>query len=296
VETNKPHIPVLAEQVQQLLAPQSGESYLDLTAGFGGHAAPILVQTRNYQNSVLVDRDNEAIEYVRNRFYEHQALQFIHQDMVSTTEDLAADERQFDLILIDAGVSSPQLDQPQRGFSFGKSGPLDMRMDSSQSLRAQDIVNDYSPHELEDILSRFGEEPQAKRIVREIVSARPLSTTAQLADVVKSAVSAKRRHGRTHPATQTFQGLRIAVNDELGQLEKAVSTAVDQLLAPKGRIALISFHSLEDRIFKQALAKRAGGRLDSQLKLLTKRPVTPDTSFNPRARSAKLRAAVKIKK
>ena len=294
METKTPHTPVLADAAQRFLSPRAGESYLDLTAGFGGHASLILEACDNYQDSVLVDRDQAAVDFVRNRFNEHDELPVLHQDMVTATAQLLEAGRQFDMILIDAGVSSPQLDRSERGFSFSRDGPLDMRMDQRQELKAEQIVNSYSPQQLIDIVSRYGEEPQAKQIVRAIVSARPLSTTSELAEVVKASVRPRRRHGKTHPATQTFQALRIAVNQELEQLEQAVEQAID-LLAPAGRICLISFHSLEDRIFKRQLRKRAGGRLDSELRLLTKSPVIDTTSYNPRARSAKLRAAVKIK-
>ena len=294
METKTPHTPVLADAAQRFLAPRAGESYLDLTAGFGGHASLILRTSENYQDSVLVDRDQAAVDYVRNRFNEHDELSVLHQDMASATSQLLEADRQFDMILIDAGVSSPQLDRSERGFSFSHDGPLDMRMDQRQELTAEQVVNGYSPQQLTEILSRYGEESQAKHIVQAIVSARPLSTTSELAEVVKANVYSRRRYGKTHPATQTFQALRIAVNQELEQLEQTVEQAVD-LLAPAGRICLISFHSLEDRIFKRQLKKRAGGRLDSELRLLNKRPVTDTTSYNPRARSAKLRAAVKIK-
>jgi len=169
-----------------------------------------------------------------------------------------------------------------------------MRMDQSQELSAADIVNGYSTQQLDDIFSRYGEEPQSARIAEAIVSARPLNSTRELAQLVKDTVHPKRAHGRTHPATQVFQSLRIAVNAELEQLERSVELIPD-LLTPGGRVAFISFHSLEDRIFKQLIKKHSGGRLDSTMKDLTNGPITDSNSSNPRARSAKLRAAVKIK-
>ena len=294
METNTPHTPVLADTAMQYLNPTKGESYLDLTAGFGGHAARILDVTDNYQDSVLVDRDQSAVNYVRNRFSEHNELTIMHLDMLHAAQQFMSDLRKFDMILIDAGVSSPQLDIAERGFSFMRNGPLDMRMDQSQELSAADIVNGYSTQQLDSIFSRYGEEPQSARIAGAIVSARPINSTHELAQLVKDTVHPKRAHGKTHPATQVFQALRIEVNAELEQLEQ-VTELIPDLLTPGGRVVFISFHSLEDRIFKQLIKKHAGGRLDSTLKDLTNGPITDSISSNPRARSAKLRAAVKIK-
>lgn len=277
----------------QYLDPLEGESYLDLTAGYGGHASAVLERTGSLTSTVLVDRDQNAIKVLQEQYGDTVDLR--QSDFLAASRELVAEGRTFDLILADLGVSSPHLNEGARGFSLSQHGPLDMRMDQSQALTAETIVNTYSEAQLTDILKRYGEEPKAARIARAIIAARPLRTTDQLA-----AIAARVWPGRSrvHPATRTFQGLRIAVNDELGQLEQALPLWLE-LLAPGGRIAVISFHSLEDRIVKQAFQEVAGERYDADFRLLTKRPAMADPSelvFNPRARSAKLRAAVKIKK
>ncbi|MGC1176478.1 MAG: 16S rRNA (cytosine(1402)-N(4))-methyltransferase RsmH [Candidatus Saccharimonadales bacterium] len=290
---NKQHVPVLLAQVLRYLDPRSGESYLDLTAGYGGHAAAILERTNSSAKAVLVDRDGKAVRQLEERFAGTNVT-IRQQDFLSASQELVADRQQFDLIVADLGVSSPHLNEGNRGFSLATNGPLDMRMDQDQALTAVDIVNTYSEDELADILRRYGEEPKAKQIARLIVRARPLQTTDELARVVARAWPGR---SRVHPATRSFQAIRIAVNDELGLLERSLPLWL-QLLAPGGRIAVISFHSLEDRLVKQALREVAGDRYDAELRLLTKRPVTADPTelvFNPRARSAKLRAAAKIK-
>ena len=197
------------------------------------------------------------------------------------------------MILADFGVSSPHLNDANRGFAINANGPLDMRMDQSQTLTAADIVNTYSADELSDILHRYGEEPKNRTIARLIVHNRPFKTTADLAAVVSRAWPG---HSKIHPATRTFQAIRIAVNDELGQLEHSLPLWIE-ILNPGGRVVVISFHSIEDRLVKQTF-KDASEGLGSILTLLTKRPVTAgqqELVFNPRARSAKLRAAVKNK-
>jgi 16S rRNA (cytosine1402-N4)-methyltransferase len=290
---NSQHEPVLLEQVLQYLDPRAGESYLDLTAGYGGHARAILERTGSLTSSVLVYRDQNAVNELRKEF--GGAVSIRQQDFLTASRELLAEERQFDLILADLGVSSPHLNEGKRGFAINSTGPLDMRMDESQELTAETILNTFSEADLRDILKRYGEEPKASRIAQAIVQARPLSTTDQLAAI---AAKAWPGYSRVHPATRTFQALRIAVNDELGLLEQSLPLWFE-LLAPGGRIAVISFHSLEDRLVKQALKEVAGDRYDAELRLLVKTPVLATSSeivFNPRARSAKLRAAVKIKK
>lgn len=275
------------------LDPKEGETYLDLTAGYGGHAELVLERTGSLAKAVLIDRDQEAIDVLQDKFTGSN-IRIRHQDFWTASRELREENRQFDLILADLGVSSPHLNEGRRGFSIHARGPLDMRMDQSQALTAAVIVNSYSEAELADILRRYGEEPKAKRIAQLIVAGRPFSSTDQLAATV---AKAWRVRSRLHPATRTFQALRIAVNDELDLLEKSLPLWIE-LLAPGGRLAVISFHSLEDRLVKQALAAVSGDRYDAILRLLTKRPVTASPSeivSNPRARSAKLRAAVKIK-
>ena len=291
---NKQHEPVLLDAVLQYLDPQAGESYLDLTAGYGGHARAITERTGSLTTTVLVDRDHHAIDALRQEFADG-TVSLRQQDFFAASQELLAEGQQFDLILADLGVSSPHFNEGARGFAFASPGPLDMRMDQSQPLTAGVIANSYSEAQLAELIKRYGEEPKAVQIARNIVQARPLSTTDQLAAVIAKAWPGR---SRIHPATRTFQALRIAVNDELGQLEQSLPLWF-ALLKPGGRVAIISFHSLEDRLVKRALADVAGEGYDAELRLLTKRPAVADPSelvFNPRARSAKLRAAVKIKK
>lgn len=284
------HIPVLAEAVIANLAPKPGETYLDLTAGYGGHAQAIIDKTGG--PAVLVDRDKQATDYLKAN-YQAQTVSVLHQDFLAASRELMQRGEQFDLILADLGVSSPHLNMAIRGFSLQHSGPLDMRMDQRQTLAADAIVNRYSERELVKIIRLYGEEPRAVRIARAIIANRPLRTTTDLAAVILTVVPWGGK--KVHPATRTFQALRLVVNDELGQLAEALPIWID-LLKPEGRLVVISFHSLEDRLVKQALSDASIG-YEASVKLLTKKPVTADRQelvFNPRARSAKLRAAVKI--
>ena len=286
------HAPVLLREVLQYLGPKPGDTYLDLTAGYGGHAQAIQAHTNGWPVT-LVDRDQMAVAYLQQHFADHNS-EIRWQDFLTASHELSGEHRQYDMILADLGVSSPHLNIASRGFAFQQEGPLDMRMDQRQELTAETIVNTYGEAELAKILRDYGEEPRAKRIAQAIIEARPLQSTTQLAELV-----ARQWPGRSkvHPATRTFQALRIAVNDELGLLRAALPLWIE-LLKPGGRIAVISFHSLEDRLVKQAFAARAGNRYDAELQLLTKRPISgsqDEIVFNPRARSAKLRAAVKIK-
>jgi len=281
------HVPVLVAETLQYLDPKAGDTYLDLTAGYGGHADAILECTQNAAGAVLVDRDTHAANVLHERFADSGA-QIIQTDFLSTSRMLADEGRTFDVILADLGVSSPHLNEADRGFAFAAEGPLDMRMDQTQQLTAADIVNRYPPAALADILMRYGEEPKARRIAQLIVAHRPFATTTQLAHVVAKAWPG---HSAVHPATRTFQAIRIAVNDELRLIEQSLPLWVD-LLKPGGRLAVISFHSLEDRLVKQAF-QEAGVGYDARIQVLTKRPVTAGNEelvFNPRARSAKLRA------
>jgi len=291
------HRPVLLQSVLDVLAPRPGQSYLDLTAGYGGHSSAILGLTQTDKGSVLVDRDERAITALREKF-EGTGAQIMHSDFENALKELDAKGMKFDMILADLGVSSPHLEDAQRGFAFSLSGPLDMRMDIRQELSAERLVNDTREEELTDILARFGEEPKARAIAKAVISNRPVKSTDQLAAIIAKAAGFRARHAKTHPATRSFQALRIAVNNELEQLTQSLPLMLD-LLEPGGRMAVISFHSLEDRIVKQFLADKAGNRYDSELVLLTKRPITASQDeivSNPRARSAKLRAAAKIKK
>jgi len=286
------HVPVLLEAVLHYLNPQAGETYLDLTAGYGGHAQAVLERTN--ASAVLVDRDQNAVDHLSEHF-SNQLVKIKHQDFLAASRELISGGQRFDIILADLGVSSPHLNTASRGFSIQNDGPLDMRMDQSQALTADEVVNTFDQSELADIIRRYGEEPRAHKIAQAIVDHRPLHTTNDLAAVVARASRAA-KPARIHPATRVFQALRIVVNDELQQLEAALPLWIE-LLEPDGRLAVISFHSLEDRLVKQAFYEAGGQKYDATIRVLTKNPVTaaaPEIVFNPRARSAKLRVAVKI--
>lgn len=289
------HKPVLLEEVLDCLAPHAGESYLDLTAGYGGHARKVIEATGAPEKAVLVDRDVNAVRALEGEDFAKQGARIVHGEFLSTLKGLAGESRRFDLILADLGVSSPHLEQGERGFSFRQSGPLDMRMDERQSLSARQIVNEYDEEELARILKEYGEEPKAHTIARAIIERRPIENTSQLAEIIGNAAGWRAKHAKTHPATRGFQAIRIAVNDELNQLQEALPLILE-VLAPGGRLAIISFHSLEDRLVKRYLAEHSGDRYDAELRLLTKKPITASREeivSNPRARSAKLRAAAK---
>ncbi len=286
------HIPVLIDATLATLAPKTGESYLDLTAGYGGHASEILKRTENYKDSVLVDRDDYAIEHLSD--YETKGVRLLHTNFEQAATRLIEEGTAFDLILIDLGVSSPQLDQSERGFSFKNSGPLDMRMDRRQLMTANDLVNGASKAELTRIIHEYGEEPfmNAQRQAELIIANRPFETTEKLATLL--ADNHRGRWKRTHPATRTFQSLRIAVNDELGQIERTLPL-LPKLLNKGGRVAVISFHSLEDRLVKRFFKEQYEQGLEAKLGPITKKPIPGATEdvHNPRSRSAKLRGAVK---
>jgi len=288
------HIPVLVHEVLDCLRPSARQSYLDLTAGYGGHSQAILDKTKTPGETVLIDRDKQAVDALNQRFA-GSGVSVIHQDYLGALQNLVKSDKKFDMILADLGVSSPHLDDAERGFSFNLPGPLDMRMDKTQGMKAEQLVNYASEAELTQILREYGEEPRARAIARNIISNRPVNDTGSLAEIIAKTVGWRARRSKTHPATKSFQALRIAVNDELIQLEQALPLVV-HLLVPGGRMAIISFQSLEDRIVKQFLSDKAGNRYDAELHLLTKKPITASRDeivFNPRARSAKLRAAAK---
>jgi 16S rRNA (cytosine1402-N4)-methyltransferase len=286
------HQPVLLQEVLRYLDPQPQDAYLDLTAGYGGHASEVIQRTKAPELATLIDRDAKSVEELKGKF--GAVTEVIHDDFYTAALELHDRGQKYDCILADLGVSSPHLDNASRGFSLRADGPLDMRMDQSQEFSAADIVNGSSIDDLTDILQRYGEEPKARRIARAIVDHRPIETTLELAEIVANQWPG---HSRVHPATRTFQALRIAVNDELALLQMALPLWLE-LLKPGGRLVVISFHSLEDRIVKQFLADKGGERYDAELKILTKTPVTASNTenvSNPRARSAKLRAAAKPK-
>lgn len=286
------HQPVLLSEVLEVLRPQPGESYMDLTAGYAGHASEILDATQNYKDSVLIDRDKNAIQVLKAR-YENRPIRILEADFYSAVLQEIECGNAFDMILMDFGVSSPQLDRGERGFSFSKDGPLDMRMDQKQDLDASMIVNRWRESEIVDILERYGEEKPgfARLIARAIVHGRPWKSTLELSEALRK----YGRGGKVHPATRTFQAIRIAVNDELGQIERMLPL-LPRVLKPGGRVAMITFHSLEDRLVKDWMREETGKGMESQIRILTKKPITAEDEelfINPRARSAKLRAAIK---
>lgn len=293
------HKPVLLSEVIECLNPKKDETYLDLTAGYAGHASEILAVTQNYKGATLVDRDENAISYLTKNL--NGEVEIIKDDFYNATQSLIECGKTFDMILADFGVSSPQLDNSERGFSFLKSGPLDMRMDPSQKLSASDIVNKWHPRKLEKIFMEYGEESPglAKKHAREIVEGRPWNDTLELANAIAfgkhvSKSKVNRWFGK-HPATQVFQAIRIAVNDELGIIEKTLPN-LPKLLNPGGRVAIITFHSLEDRLVKKYFKDNSTLGEESEFELITKSPIVAEKLelvINPRARSAKLRAARK---
>ena len=279
------HIPVLSQEVITGLNIQPGGNYLDLTVGGGGHSRLIL-ETAEDVKVTCVDQDEDALKAAKENLSEFgDRVNFIHSNFAN----YQFIENSYDGILADLGVSSYHLDNPERGFSFRNTANLDMRMNQQQSLTAGDIINEWDEKELADIFFKYGEERLSRRIARRIIEKRPFDTTTELANAIAYSVPPKYRHGRIHPATRVFQALRIAVNDELKALETLIEKAPNALI-PGGRIAIISFHSLEDRPVKHGL------RNSPLLRILTKKPIIAteeETKQNPRSRSAKLRIAEK---
>ncbi len=305
------HVPVLLEEAMTYLAPRPGGRYIDATVGTGGHAVEILRRSSPDGRLLGIDADPEALAIAEARlrpFAPRYVLvhgNFRHLERHARWHGFVP----ADGILFDLGMSSFQIERPERGFSFQVEGPLDMRYDPHQPLTAAELVNTLDEAALADLIRRYGEEPRARAIARAIVAARarqPITTTTQLAAIISRVVPP--RPGRLHPATRTFQALRIAVNDELNALQEALEQA-EVILGEGGRLVVISFHSLEDRLVKRFLLSRANpctcppeipvcvcGRTPT-FRILTKHPVTPtpeEVARNPRARSAKLRAGEKL--
>ena len=315
--TASDHVPVLAEEVRELLAVQPGETIVDATFGAGGHSRLLVDDLHGDGKLIAIDRDPSARTYFDSFKAQHQARgggvqsRFLRGEFSLVLSQLAANDVQADAILLDLGVSSMQLDRPERGFSYAADAPLDMRMDTAAELSARELVNEADERELALIFKRFGEERYAKQIARAIVrrrSERPFERTGDLADTIKQAIPTPARFGDGHPARRVFQALRIAVNDELGAIEAALPAAV-RMLRPGGRIAVISFHSLEDRIVKQFIREQARGCTcppefpictcgnEPVLRDLTRKPLRPgarELEANPRAASAKLRVATMV--
>jgi 16S rRNA (cytosine1402-N4)-methyltransferase len=306
------HIPVLADEVRELLAVQPGETIVDATFGAGGHASVLAAALEGRGKLVAIDRDPAAKPFFdRFRAQAHVETRFLRGDFAVVLSQLAGNGVRADAILLDLGVSSMQIDRAERGFSYATDAPLDMRMDPSAEPSAREIVNSWDERDLAAVFRRYGEERYARQIARAIVrrrGERPFERTGDLVDLIKSAIPTPARFGDGHPAKRVFQALRIAVNDELGALEAALPAAV-AMLRPGGRIAVISFHSLEDRIVKRFLAERAKGCTcppelpvcvcgrEPELRLLTRKLVRPtqhEIDENPRSASARLRAAAKV--
>jgi 16S rRNA (cytosine1402-N4)-methyltransferase len=307
------HVPVLAHEVRTLLAVQPGETVVDGTFGAGGHASLLAADLQGEGKFIAIDRDPGVEPYFESFRRRNGGLntRLLRGDFASVLEQLAENGRQADAILLDLGVSSMQIDRPERGFSYAADAPLDMRMDSTQELSARELVNEASERDLTQIFRRYGEERYARQIVRAIArrrKERPFERTCDLVETIKAAIPAPARFGDGHPAKRVFQALRIAVNDELGELERALPAALE-MLRPGGRLAVISFHSLEDRITKRFLREAERGCIcppdfpvcvcghEPSMRALERRAIRPrpeEVAANPRSASARLRAGVKV--
>ena len=306
------HVPVLADEVRGLLAVTPGETVVDATFGAGGHARVLAGDLKGKGRFIAIDRDSTVRPFFE-RFEREASVQarFLRGELSVVLSQLGANGIEADAILIDLGVSSMQIDRPERGFSYAVDAPLDMRMDPSGELSAKEIVNEWDERELTMIFRRYGEERFARQIAQAIVRRRQekqFERTGELVDAVKSSIPAPRRFGDGHPAKRVFQALRIAVNEELDSLERALPAAL-AMLRPGGRLAVISFHSLEDRMVKRFFAAQARGCTcppelpvcvcgnEPSMRLLTRKAVRPspqETAENPRSASAKLRAAIRV--
>ena len=310
--TETDHVPVLADEVLRALAPTPGDTIVDATFGAGGHAGLLAARLRGEGKLIAIDRDPTVAPYFeRLRRSTAARTRLLHGGFAQVLEQLAGNGVQADEILLDLGVSSMQLDRPERGFSYAADAPLDMRMDPSAELTAAQVVNGSDEAELADILRRYGEERYSRQIARALVrrrTQRPFERSGDLVEVIKQAIPAPARFGEGHPAKRVFQALRIEVNDELGQLERALPPAL-AMLRPHGRLAVISFHSLEDRIVKRFLRDGEHGctcppdfpvcacGATPTLRAIPRRAIRPtaaEIARNPRSASARMRVAVKV--
>jgi 16S rRNA (cytosine1402-N4)-methyltransferase len=288
------HIPVLLDEVLEYLNPKPGDFIIDGTIGLGGHAKAILKRVQPGGKLLGIDRDRSNLEKAKQGFGKLQSKATLVCDSYSKIKDIAyaSGFSKISGILLDLGFSSVHIEDKSRGFSFKVQGPLDMRYDQSEGMTAADIINGFDEEELARIFRQFGEERNARKIAKTIVKTRAIEnivTTTALAELIEAIIG---RRGKIHPATRVFQALRIAVNDELGQLEAALPDMVE-ILKPGGRLAIISFHSLEDRIVKRFMKSHSG----TEFNILTKKVIKPsqeEIRLNTRARSAKLRVAEKL--
>jgi 16S rRNA (cytosine1402-N4)-methyltransferase len=310
--TETDHVPVLAEEVVSLLDPRPGETIVDATFGAGGHAELLAARLRGDGKLIAIDRDPTVAPYFeRLRRRTGVKARLHHGEFSSVLEHLAANGVRADVVLMDLGVSSMQLDRPERGFSYAVDAPLDMRMDPGATYSARDLVNDAYERDLADIFKRYGEERYARQIARAIVRRRarqPFERTGDLVETIKAAIPAPARFGEGHPAKRVFQALRIEVNDELGAVERALPAALE-MLRPGGRLGVIAFHSLEDRIVKRFLRNAEHGCTcppdfpvcvcgsEPTMRATPRRAVRPsaaEVARNPRAQSARLRVGTKV--
>jgi 16S rRNA (cytosine1402-N4)-methyltransferase len=310
--TESDHVPVLAEEIVSLLDPRPGDTVVDGTFGAGGHATVLAARLRGDGKLIAIDRDPTVAPFFERFRRETGVKARLHPGEFSTVlQHLAENGVKADVILLDLGVSSMQLDRPDRGFSYAVDAPLDMRMDPNAMYSARELVNEGDERELADIFKRYGEERYARPIARAIVKRRqdqPFERTGDLVEVIKAAIPAPARFGEGHPAKRVFQALRIEVNDELGAIERALPAALE-MLRPGGRLAVISFHSLEDRIVKQFLRKQEQGCTcppdfpicicgsEPTMRATPRRAVRPsaaEVARNPRAQSARLRVGTKV--
>jgi 16S rRNA (cytosine1402-N4)-methyltransferase len=310
--TETDHVPVLADEVVANLDPRPGETVVDGTFGAGGHATLLAQRLRGDGKLIAIDRDPTVAPFFE-RFRRETGVKarLHHGEFSSVLEHLAANGVRADVVLLDLGVSSMQIDRPERGFSYAVDAPLDMRMDPDAEYSARELVNESSERDLADIFKRFGEERYARPIARAIVKRRkaePFERTGDLVEVIKQAIPAPARFGEGHPAKRVFQALRIEVNDELGAVERALPAALE-MLRPGGRLGVISFHSLEDRIVKQFLRRQEQGCTcppdfpvcvcgsQPTMRATPRRAVRPtaaEVARNPRAQSARLRVGTKV--
>lgn len=313
MEAEFSHLPVMAREVVELLLPVPSGLIVDGTVGGAGHAA-LLLEARPDVHLLGIDRDADAVDVARSRLARFgDRAQVVHGgfEQLATLVERHGEGEQVMGILMDLGVSSPQLDRAERGFSYRYDAPLDMRMDSAQALTATEVVNNYDEAQLAAVISQYGEERFARRIAHAIVAARPVRSTRELADIVRDAIPAATRRKGPHPARRTFQAIRMEVNRELPNLASGLDESV-HVLGPEGRVLVLAYHSLEDRIVKETFTRWSGeeaaravpaklpvqdSKLRGMVRVLTRRPLRPradEVAANPRAESARLRAVERL--